>query len=122
MLEIDNISKSKKFSNYTKIKPIKFSQALEMEPATIQSFWHAKLYLLKAFARFVLAFFWLYSGIIPLFNRGQTMEILNMICTNNLLVSIIFYGSCFADALIGFALLFRYKMITMYRKFINSGK
>ena len=115
MLEIDNISKSKKFLSYTKIKPIKFSLALEMEPATIQSFWHAKFYLLKAFARFILAFFWLYSGILPFFNYEQTMEIINVICTNNLLSSIIFYGSCFTDILIGFALLFRYKMITMYR-------
>ncbi|WHA05575.1 SDR family oxidoreductase [Candidatus Bandiella numerosa] len=114
MLCTDNISKSNRYFKYTNIKPKKFDVALEIYPSSIQSVWHAKLYLLKSITRYILAFFWLYSGILPFFQYEHTITIIKHIFSNNTLASFIFYSSCFMDILIGIALLFRYKTYVIY--------
>jgi hypothetical protein len=114
MLSTDNISKSNRYFKYTNIKPKKFDVALEIYPSSIQSVWHAKLYLLKSITRYILAFFWLYSGILPFFQYEHTIIIIKHIFSNNTLASFIFYSSCFMDILIGIALLFRYKTYVIY--------
>ncbi|MSO13277.1 SDR family oxidoreductase [Rickettsiales endosymbiont of Trichoplax sp. H2] len=114
MLSTDNISKSNKFFRYTKIKPKKFDFALEIYPSSIQSVWHAKLYLFKSIAKYILAFFWLYSGILPFFQHEQTIIIIKQILRSNYLSSIVFYSSCFVDIIIGITLLFRYKTHIIY--------
>ncbi|WP_162298328.1 DoxX-like family protein [Candidatus Aquarickettsia rohweri] len=114
MLSTDNISKSNKFFRYIKIKPKKFDFALEIYPSSIQSVWHAKLYLFKSIAKYILAFFWLYSGILPFFQHEQTIIIIKQILRSNYLSSIVFYSSCFVDIIIGITLLFRYKTHIIY--------
>lgn len=54
------------WTRITGIKPMKLDTALNMEPASVQDRWFARLYLLKPIMIGVLAAYWMISGVIGL--------------------------------------------------------
>jgi hypothetical protein len=107
MMMIPNIADKDDMINYTRIVPRSFKKGLESEPLTVQSLWHARLYLLKPALRIILSLFWVASGVIAsIIAPDIALESMKDIGLNQINASIILYFSCFIDVALGLMLLF----------------
>jgi nucleoside-diphosphate-sugar epimerase len=107
MMKHPNIGNSAPIIKFSKITPRSFDLGIETTPLTAQSLWHARLYLLKPIMLFILAMFWIASGVIPLF--ADNSSALSLISSSGLSTQfslLSFYVMCSFDILLGISLLF----------------
>ncbi len=108
MMQHPNIGNSAPIVKFLKIIPRGFDQGIETTPLTVQSLWHARLYLLKPLMLFILAIFWILSGAIPLFaDNSVALNLINKSGFSSEISLMLFYLMCSFDILLGTSLLFR---------------
>jgi uncharacterized protein YbjT (DUF2867 family) len=110
MMMQPNIADKKDFIDFTSIIPRSFEQGLESEPLTVQSLWHARLFLLKPLLKLTLGLFWITSGVIASFIApGAALQAIQELGFSAITSSIILYFSCSIDITLGLLLLFSKK-------------
>lgn len=110
MMQIPNIADQKDLIESTGIKPRSFKEGLETEPLTIQSLWHARLYLFKPCLKIILAMFWILSGIIPSIIAPEiALDSIKSLRFDGIFSKTILYFSSSLDILLGLMLLFSKK-------------
>lgn len=112
MLEKSNTANIQKMQQLTKVKPVDFTTGLAIEPLTIQSLWHARLYFIKPILRIFLGFFWFFSGFNCIFLAPDLAQkyLTSLGFSETLTFACIFIGGII-DIILGSCLLFRLKVI-----------
>jgi uncharacterized protein YbjT (DUF2867 family) len=115
MMMQPNIADKDEFIKFTGIFPRNFELALATEPLTVQSLWHAKLFLLKPLLKLMLGLFWIATGIItgilaPELGLKTIMEL----GFNKQVAQVMLYGSCSMDFILGVLLLTKQRINNIY--------
>lgn len=115
MLMQDNATSKaeiEKTAKFTGVTPRDFLTGLYNAPSSVQDRWHAKLYFLKPLLQFSIAFVWLFTAICSTFLYPETksLALLEQIGVNTFWQPILLYGASGVDALLGFAVLFKYRV------------
>lgn len=111
MMLIPNTADKEDMIRFTNIVPRSFEKGLDSEPLTIQSLWHARLYLLKPALKIILSLFWIASGVIAgILAPKSALESIKDLGLNSIVASIILYLSCFIDIALGVLLIFSKKI------------
>jgi nucleoside-diphosphate-sugar epimerase len=110
MMKHGNTANPADFINLTNIHPRSLDQGLAQEPLTIQSLWHARLYMVRPLITWGLALFWIYTGVITLsIVPDKGLSILEELGVHSKILHPLFYFSCVVDVFLGMALLVGYK-------------
>lgn len=97
MMMQPNVSDKKDFIEFTSIVPKTFPLGISSDPLTIQSLWHARLFLLKPLLKWILGLFWMVSGIIGFISSEDGIKIIENLGFTGSFVPIIFYSTCLLD-------------------------
>ncbi|WP_236609849.1 DoxX-like family protein [Rickettsia gravesii] len=110
MLLQPNIADKKDFIDFTSIIPRNLQQGFATEPLTVQSIWHARLFL-KPIIKIVLGLFWIMTGIISsIFVYDASMQIIISLGFDKQIAPYILYGSYFTDIILGILRIIKNKL------------
>ena len=110
MILYGNTSNNREFTSKFNVQPMSMDTALWNELSTVQDRWHAKLYFYRVLLKIVLALFWISSGILPYFNKSETLGLLSNTGLHSVLILPSFYMSTIWDMMLGLGLLVSEKM------------
>lgn len=115
MMQIDNIAKAeelKPLQDLIQFQPRGFEEALFSQPSQVQDRWHARLYFLKPLARYGTAFLWIWTAMVSLFfyPKTESYALLSQMGITPFFQPILLYGGALLDGLLGFSLLFCYRL------------
>lgn len=115
MMQTDNIAKEeelKHLQNLISFQPRGFEEALFSQPSQVQDRWHARLYFLKPLARYGTAFLWIWTAIVSLFfyPKAESYALLSQMGIGPFFQPILLYAGALLDGLLGFSLLFGYRL------------
>ncbi|MDD9335109.1 MAG: NAD(P)H-binding protein [Rickettsiaceae bacterium] len=112
MLLQPNIADKKDFINFTSVVPRNFEQGLATEPLTVQSLWHARLFLLKPLLKIILGLFWIMTGVITgVFTSELGLKIITELGFSKQIAQIMLYSSCLADIILGTLMIIKPRII-----------
>ena len=112
MMMHPNIADKKDFIEFTSVVPKTFHLGLSCDPLTVQSLWHARLFLLKPLLKWVLSLFWIASGIIGLVSSKNGIRIIENLGFAESFASVMFYATCLLDIMLGIFLIVKRKITT----------
>jgi len=74
--------------------------------------WHSRLYLLRPLMRYVLAFVWIWTGIVSafLYPQEQSYQLLSAVGISGVVLPIMLYSAAFIDFIIGISVLFAWRV------------
>ena len=95
--------------------PMSVQDALDRTPALPADRWFARLYFLLPLLRFSLALLWIFTGYISacVYPLEQSYLLLNRTGVSDQLAPLVLYAAAGLDVMLGLALLFRYRVITV---------
>jgi hypothetical protein len=112
MLLQPNIADKKDFINFTSVVPRSFEQGLATEPLTVQSLWHARLFLLKLLLKIILGLFWIMTGVITgVFTSERGLKIIIELGFSEQIAQVMLYSSCLADIILGTLMIIKPRII-----------
>lgn len=112
MLLQPNIAYKKDFINFTSVVPRSFEQGLATEPLTVQSLWHARLFLLKPLLKIILGLFWIMTGVITgVFASERGLKIITELGFSEQIAQVTLYSSCLADVMLGTLMIIKPRII-----------
>ena len=87
-------------------------QYLQNNPVTQAQRWHSRLYLLRPLMRYVLAFVWIWTGIVSafLYPQEQSYQLLSAVGISGVVLPIMLYSAAFIDFIIGISVLFAWRV------------
>ncbi|MCE3237033.1 MAG: oxidoreductase [Gammaproteobacteria bacterium] len=115
MMQIDNVAKEeelKQLHDLIPFQPRGFEEALFSQPSQVQDRWHARLYFLKPLARYGTAFLWIWTAVVSLFfyPKTESYALLSHMGVTPFFQPILLYSAALLDGLLGFSLLFGYRL------------
>ncbi|HLB56296.1 MAG TPA: SDR family oxidoreductase [Coxiellaceae bacterium] len=114
LMAMDNVLTNQEFENLTKtvsFTPRSFTQGLNNMVSAVQDRWHARLFFLRPLLRLSIAYLWIFSGIISLVAANIfSYPMLERMNINSPLKIILLFGASGLDILLGFAVLFNYRL------------
>lgn len=112
---VTSAAETKKFAQTIGFKPQDFVLGVYSQPSSIQDRWHARLYFLKPLLQLSIAFIWLFSALCSVFffPKTHSYQLLAEIGVPSVWQPIFLYGASGLDALMGLAVLFRFKVQLM---------
>lgn len=112
MLLQDNVASPATITTLLESPPVSFTAALAKTPATEADRWHARLYFLMPLLRWVIAFVWIYTGIISAFvyPASASYEMLRQVGLSGWMLPVSLYGAALLDVVLGIAVLMRYRV------------
>jgi uncharacterized protein YbjT (DUF2867 family) len=110
MLQQGNTASPTTITNLLEAPPSSFQFALLKTPATDADRWHARLYFLLPLLRWVIAFVWIYTGIISAFVYpvADSYAMLAQVGLSGSMATLSLYGAAYLDIALGIAVLLRY--------------
>jgi hypothetical protein len=112
MMMQPNVADKKDFIEFTSVVPKTLPRGLSCDPLTVQSLWHARLFLLKPLLILMLSLFWIASGVFGLVSSKNGIKIIENLGFAGSFASIIFYSACWLDIILGAFLIFKRKITT----------
>ncbi len=115
MMQIDNVAKEeelKQLQQLISFQPRGFEEALFSQPSQVQDRWHARLYFLRPLARYGIAFLWIWTAVVSLFfyPKTESYALLSHMGITPFFQPVLLYMSALLDGLLGFSLLFCYRL------------
>lgn len=112
MLQRGNTASPELCTRLLERPPISFRRALLKAPATDADRWHARLYFLLPLLRWVIAFVWIYTGIISAFVYpvADSYAMLSQVGLRGWMLPVNLYGAALLDIALGIAVLLRYRV------------
>ncbi|WP_316355328.1 SDR family oxidoreductase [Candidatus Trichorickettsia mobilis] len=111
MMMLPNIADKQDFIEFTAISPKNLELGLSTDPLTLQSLWHARLFVLKPLLKWVLGLFWIATGVITgLWAPEPGIEIIRKLGFNDQLNQLMLYSSCLLDVILGALLIFKQRI------------
>ncbi len=112
MLQQGNIASASMGAALLGRPPVAFQTALLKNPATDADRWHARLYFLMPLLRWVIAFVWIYTGIISAFVYpvSESYAMLRQVGISGWMLPVNLYGAALLDVALGIAVLLRYRI------------
>ncbi|MCC8372271.1 MAG: SDR family oxidoreductase [Rickettsia endosymbiont of Pseudomimeciton antennatum] len=111
MLMQPNIADKEDFVNFSSITPRSFELGLATEPLTVQSLWHARLFLLKPLVKITLGLFWIVTGVISAFFAPElAIKTIAELGFSKHIAHYILYSSCFTDIILGYLLIIKHRI------------
>lgn len=116
MMEVDNtasLTETEQVEALTHVKPRSFTQGLNGMVSSVQDRWHARLYFLRPLLRMVVAFTWLFSGVVSLLPISSPLsyDLMTQAKIPFALQSVTLHLFSVIDILLGLATLFNYRLI-----------
>lgn len=115
MMQMDNVAKEaelKQLRDLIPFEPRGFEEALFSQPSQVQDRWHARLYFLKPLTRYGTAFLWIWTAVVSLFfyPKVESYALLSQMGITASFQPLLLYGGALVDGLLGFSLLFCYRL------------
>jgi hypothetical protein len=112
MLQQGNIANPAMSTALLERQPIPFRTALLKVPATDADRWHARLYFLLPLLRWIIAFVWIYTGVISAFVYpvSDSYAMLREVGISGWMLPLNLYGAALIDIALGIAVLLRYRV------------